>query len=138
MGGAQLTYRISQDTVGPLCRSVADAAVVLSIIAGRDPLDNFTLAQPATVPNYTQALNASALQGVRLGIPRALFATRDPNIIAAFNATLDNFRNLGATLVDPANLPDTAEFQASGNETIVLNTDFKVCDSLVIAFLQVC
>lgn len=86
-----------QDTVGPMTRSVADATAILTVIAGRDPLDNFTLAQPETVPDFTQALNASALNGARLGIPR-LFQSNDPNIMAAFNASVEIIRGLGATI----------------------------------------
>ena len=56
-----------------MARSVADAATILSIIAGRDPRDNFTLAQPAEVPDYTLALDADALRGARLGVPRKFF-----------------------------------------------------------------
>ncbi len=108
-----------------MCRSVADAATILSVIAGRDPLDNFTLAQPPVVPDYTKALHKDALRGVRLGVPRALVSP-DLNIQAAFNASLDVMRSLGATIVDPADLPDTEELFASNNETIVLQTDFKV------------
>ncbi|KAH8097013.1 amidase signature enzyme [Cristinia sonorae] len=115
-----------QDTVGPMTRSVADAAAILSVIAGKDPRDNFTLAQPRVVPDFTKALNKQALRGARLGVPRALFARSNRNIVAAFNASLDTFRRLGATIIDPADFPDTAELQASDNETIVLNTDFKV------------
>ena len=51
-----------------MTRSVTDAAIVLSVIAGKDPKDNFTLAQPDTVPDYTKALNTSALQGARIGV----------------------------------------------------------------------
>ncbi|KAH9848115.1 amidase signature enzyme [Lenzites betulinus] len=115
-----------QDTVGPMARSVADAAVVLSIIAGRDPRDNFTLAQPPIVPDYTKALKADGLKGVRLGVPRKFFTRTNANIVAAFNASLDTIRNLGATIVDPADFPDFAELEASRNETIVTQTDFKV------------
>ncbi|THG99716.1 hypothetical protein EW026_g2704 [Hermanssonia centrifuga] len=114
-----------QDTVGPMCRSVADAATILSIIAGRDPLDNFTFAQPPVVPDYTKALDPNALKGVRLGVARQ-FAGNNENVLAAFNASLDVMRGLGATIVDPADFPDFAEIRASGNETIVLDTDFKV------------
>ncbi len=119
-----LTTR-SQDTVGPMCRSVADAATILSVIAGRDPLDNFTLAQPPIVPDYTKALNKDALKGKVLGVPRGL-VSRTAAVAAAFNDSLDTLRNLGATIVDPADFPDLQEFLASDNETIVLNTDFKV------------
>jgi Asp-tRNA(Asn)/Glu-tRNA(Gln) amidotransferase A subunit family amidase len=59
---------VCRDTVGPIVRSIADAAAVLSVIAGKDPLDNFTLAQPDTVPDYTKALNKSALAGARIGV----------------------------------------------------------------------
>ena len=115
-----------QDTVGPMARSVADAAIVLSAIAGRDPRDNFTLAQPPVVPDFTKALNVDGLRGVRLGVPRKLFAGTNADVVAAFNSSLDVVRGLGATIVDPADLPDFDELEASNNETIVTETDFKV------------
>ncbi|EIW53226.1 amidase signature enzyme [Trametes versicolor FP-101664 SS1] len=115
-----------QDTVGPMARSVADAAAILSVIAGRDPRDNFTLAQPLVVPDYTKALKTDGLKGVRLGVPRKFFTRTNANIVAAFNASLETIRNLGATIVDPADFPDFAELEASRNESIVTQTDFKV------------
>ncbi|KAI0366541.1 amidase signature enzyme [Pilatotrama ljubarskyi] len=117
---------VHQDTVGPMARSVADAATVLSVIAGRDPRDNFTLAQPPVVPDYTKALRTDGLKGVRLGVPRKFFTRVNANVAAAFNASLDTIRSLGATIVDPADFPDFAELEASRNETIVTQTDFKV------------
>ena len=116
---------MNQDTVGPMTRSVADAAAVMTIIAGRDPLDNFTFAQPEKVPDYMRALRHDALQGVRLGVPR-LFMPDDENIVAVFNASLEVIRGLGATVVDPAEFPDAEELLTSNNETIVMHTDFKV------------
>lgn len=80
-----------------MARSVADAAAILSVIAGKDPLDNATLVQPEPVPDFSLALNPNALKGARLGVPRALQGT-DPNVIAAFNASLDILRGLGATI----------------------------------------
>ena len=109
-----------------MCRSVADAATILTVISGRDPLDNFTLAQPTVVPDYTKALRKDALKGVRLGVPRGFFPGNQ-NIVAAFNASIEIIRGLGATVIDPTDFPSLAELRASGNETIVLNTDFKVC-----------
>ncbi|KAI0797308.1 amidase signature enzyme [Irpex lacteus] len=114
-----------QDTVGPMARSVTDAATILTIIAGKDRLDNFTLAQPPTVPDYTKALNKNALRGVRLGVARQ-FAGNRAAVLAAFNASLQIMQGLGATIVDPADFPDFTEIRASRNETIVLDTDFKV------------
>ncbi|KAJ7481931.1 amidase signature enzyme [Mycena latifolia] len=101
-----------QDTVGPMTRSLTDAAIVLSVIAGKDPNDNFTLAQPAVVPDFTKALNKNALKGKRIGVPR--------------RSALLTIKSLGATVVDPADLPSADEFVTSNNETIVLDVDFKV------------
>lgn len=114
-----------QDTVGPMARSVADAATILTVIAGRDPLDNFTFAQPFFVPDYAKALNANAFKGARIGVARQ-FASRNAVVQAAFNESVEIIRGLGATIVDPADFPDFAEIRASGNETVVLLTDFKV------------
>ena len=108
-----------------MCRNVADAATILSVIAGPDPLDNFTLVQPMPVPDFSQALKRNALKGARLGVPR-LFQGGDPNIIASFNASLEIIKELGATIVDPADFPDAAELRASLNESLVLSVDFKV------------
>ena len=121
-----------QDTVGPMTRSIADAAVVLSIIAGPDPNDNFTLAQPTPVPDFTKALNKNALKGKRIGVPRRVFLNdtitgNDPFVNQVFEQALDTIRALGATVVDPADLPSADEIAVSNNETIVLDVDFKVC-----------
>ena len=115
-----------QDAVGPMARSVADAALILSAMAGRDPRDNYTLAQPAAVSDYTKALRVDALRGARLGVPRNMFADVDADVLAAFNDALDIIEGLGATIVDPADLPDWDEIKVSENETIVAMADFKV------------
>lgn len=117
-----------QDTVGPMCRSVSDAAILLTAIAGRDSRDPYTLTQPEIVPDYLKALNPDALRGVRFGVPRALCKKAKENITAAFVAAVDIIRGLGATVVDPADIPGTEEYLASVAhvENIVLMTDFKV------------
>jgi len=120
-----------QDTVGPMTRSVTDAAIVLSIIAGKDQNDNFTLAQPDIVPDYTKALNKNSLKGKRIGVPRHAFLNdsisgNDPFVNVVFEQALDILRSLGATVVDPADLPSADEIIVSNNETIVLDIDFKV------------
>lgn len=121
-----------QDTVGPLTRSVSDAAIVLSIIAGPDPNDNFTLAQPTPVPDYTMALSNSSLVGKRIGVPRAVFLNdsmsgNDPYVNVVFEQALETLKELGATIIDPADLPSAYDIYNSNNETVVLTTDFKVC-----------
>jgi amidase len=120
-----------QDTVGPMTRSVTDAAIVLSIIAGKDPNDNFTLAQPAVVPDFTKALDKNALKGKRIGVPRRAFLNdsisgNDPFVNVVFEQALATIRSLGATVVDPADLPSADEIVISNNETIVLDIDFKI------------
>ncbi|KAJ7861718.1 amidase signature enzyme [Mycena olivaceomarginata] len=120
-----------QDTVGPITRSLTDAAIVLTVIAGKDPNDNFTLAQPSVVPDFTKALNKNALKGKRIGVPRRVFLNdsitgNDPSIGVAFEEALRTIKGLGATVVDPADLPSADEFVTSNNETIVLDVDFKV------------
>lgn len=127
----QLTEN-SQDTIGPMVRSVSDAAIVLSIIAGPDPNDNFTLAQPTPVPDFTRALtNPNALRGRRIGVPRRVFLNdgvtgNDPFVNVAFQEALETIKRLGATVVDPADLPSADEIVVSDNETFVLDVDFKV------------
>ncbi|KJA17816.1 hypothetical protein HYPSUDRAFT_146036 [Hypholoma sublateritium FD-334 SS-4] len=120
-----------QDTVGPITRSLTDAAIVLSIIAGKDPNDNFTLAQPAVVPDFTKALKAGALRGARIGVPRRVFLNdsisgNDPFVNVVFEEALATLRKLGATVVDPADLPSADEIAVSNNETFVLDVDFKI------------
>ncbi|KZT28516.1 amidase signature enzyme [Neolentinus lepideus HHB14362 ss-1] len=120
-----------QDTVGPLVRSVSDAAIVLSVIAGPDPNDNYTLAQPSILPDYLSALNTSALQGTRIGVPRAVFleasySELDDTILSAYTTALETLKTLGATIVDPADLPSAYEIATSKNESVVSRTDFKV------------
>lgn len=110
---------------------MADAAIVLSIIAGIDPNDNFTFVQPPIVPDFTKALNKNAFKGKRIGVPRRVFLNdtltgNDPSIGVAFEQALLTIKSLGATIVDPADLPSANEIVASGNETFVLDVDFKV------------
>lgn len=117
-----------QDTVGPMTRSLTDAAIVLSIIAGKDPKDNFTLAQPPVVPDFTKALRKDALKGKRIGVPRRAFSnnTIDPSVNVAFEEALHIIKSLGATVVDPADLPSADEIVALDNKGFVLKVDFKV------------
>jgi len=114
-----------------MTRSIADAAIVLSVIAGKDPQDNFTLAQPNQVPDYGKALTKDALEGKRIGVPRQVFLNTsisgdDPSVDVQFEKALDVIRGLGATVIDPANIPSAAEIISATNETIVLSVDFKV------------
>ncbi|KAG1888411.1 amidase signature enzyme [Suillus subluteus] len=117
-------YSSNQDTPGPMCRSVTDAALLLTFIAGPDPRDEATLHQPGIVPDYMKALNKNALKGTRLGVPRA-FIRNMKAIEETFNSSLDIFRALGAEIVDPADFPNGEELLASQAEKLVMAVDFK-------------
>jgi len=85
----------SLDTVGPLCRTVEDAALVLQAIAGYDPLDTSSVDRP--VPDYATALSGK-VTGLRLGIPKDLFYDRlDPDVAAAVEAAIALLVRLGAS-----------------------------------------
>ncbi|KAJ8517688.1 hypothetical protein ONZ45_g5133 [Pleurotus djamor] len=117
----------NQDTVGPIARSVADAALVLSVIAGKDLNDHFTLSQPSIVPDYSKALTKTALAGKHLGVPRRKQADIvHPSILAAFEDSLHILKDLGATIVDPTDIPSIDEIVVSEDEVLVAQTDYKV------------
>ncbi len=102
----------SQDTVGPMTRTVADAALLLGAIAGPDPADPAT--HGTEVPaDYTRFLDPDGLRGVRIGVPREVYWGYSPPADAIGEAALDALRKLGAEIVDPADIP-TAREMASG------------------------
>ncbi|PPQ74261.1 hypothetical protein CVT26_004453 [Gymnopilus dilepis] len=120
-----------QDTIGPMTRSITDAAIVLSVIAGKDPNDEYTLSQPPVIPDYIKALDKNALKGKRIGVPRRVFldekiTNADPYVNIIFEQALETIRKLGATVVDPADLPSADELIDFPHEQFVLNTDFKI------------
>lgn len=89
----------AQDTPGPLARTVRDAALLLTIMAGSDPDDAATSAADPHKTDYTQHLSAEGLKGVRLGVLR--FAVgRNPDVRTAFDAALEKLKAQGAILVE--------------------------------------
>jgi len=97
-------YASSLDQIGPLTRTVRDAALLLQVMAGRDPLDATTLDAP--VPDYAAALTED-LRGLRLGLPREYFAPgMDPEVEAALRAAVERCRYLGARIAE-LSLPHT-------------------------------
>ncbi|KAI1854296.1 hypothetical protein JX266_001437 [Neoarthrinium moseri] len=119
-----------QDTVGPMARTVKDAAYILSVIAGKDSNDNYTDAIPFdTIPDYAAACDHDALKGKRLGIPRNVFDITGAEeqygpIVAAFNASLEVFRAAGAEIVDDIFLEGYEVLARSNYELTVLGADF--------------
>ena len=93
------------DIAGPMTRTVADAAVVLQVIAGPDASDPVTLTSEGHIPpSYTALLKPDALKGVRLGVLHAAYdrPTADPEVMAVFRNALQELKAAGAEIVDPA------------------------------------
>ena len=110
----------SQDTPGPMTRSVRDAALVLAAMAGSDPADPATAEADRHKGDFAAMLSADALRGKRIGVMRfaAGFGT-DP----AFEAALQLLEDRGAVLVDIAKFEGRGEI--SRNEFTVLLTELK-------------
>lgn len=95
-----IAYASSLDQIGPITRTVADAALLLQVIAGHDPLDATSL--PVEVPDYLAALDgAHDLKGVRLGLPKGyLSAGLEPDVQARVQAAIDLMADLGAEIIE--------------------------------------
>ncbi|HKW90116.1 MAG TPA: amidase [Candidatus Acidoferrales bacterium] len=113
----------TQDTPGPICRTVTDAAILLGAMAGIDPDDAATAASRGkSHTDYTKFLNPAALRGARIGVVRKLFGfieALDPFM----NDTLAMMKSGGAVLVDPVEIASLGKFD--GSETTVLQYEFK-------------
>ncbi len=108
----------TQDTAGPMCRTVADAAILLSAIAGTDLLDPATAAAAGKAGDYTRALDANGLAGARLGVVRKFFGWH-PEVDRQMTAVLELLRQLGAVLVDPVEIPHLGEYDAGEFEIML-------------------
>jgi amidase len=109
----------SQDTAGPMARSVADAAALLAVLAGEDPRDGATAGSAARASlDYTAFLDPGGLRGVRIGVARN-FADRDSRIDAVLEESIRALRDLGATIVDPANVEAPKELEESELELLL-------------------
>jgi amidase len=112
-----------QDTAGPMARSVADAAALLTVLAGYDPADPATAPlKSSPPPDYRRFLDAGALKGKRIGVVRKLAGFHD-EVDVVFERALQVLRAQGAIIVDPVQLPNADKLSA--DEMTALLYEFK-------------
>ncbi|MCX6144201.1 MAG: amidase, partial [Ignavibacteriales bacterium] len=113
----------TQDTAGPMARSVRDAATLLSALAGIDPDDKATLqSKGKSLADYTQFLDAKGLQGARIGVVRRYLGFHEM-VDSLMAKAFDVMKQNGATIVDPADAD--ALGQLDKNESLVLRYELK-------------
>ena len=114
----------TQDTAGPLCRTVADAAALLTVLAGPDPRDSATADSKGHVQDdYTKFLDPAGLKGARIGVSRAKFFGYSDVTDRLAEVALDLLKREGAILVDPADVPHAGTYDDA--ELEVLLYEFK-------------
>lgn len=108
----------SQDTAGPMARTVADAAILLGALTGVDKRDPTTRpSETRSFNDYTQFLDKNGLIGVRIGVARKRAGT-DKRILKIFDSCLDVMRQRGAIIVDPVDLPSSKKFTKTEEEVL--------------------
>lgn len=114
----------TQDTPGPMARTVADAAALLTALAAIDPADSATAASKGKATDYTKALDANGLKGARIGVVRAKMFGSSAAADAVTEAAIKVLKEQGAVIVDPADIPHLGEYDDA--ELEVLLTELKV------------
>jgi len=114
----------SQDTAGPMARTVTDAAILLNTLAGVDIRDSATASSRSKASSdYTRFLDPNGLKGARLGIARAKFFGYSDVVDKLINDAIATMKDRGAIIVDPADIPTAGKFDDTEFE--VLLYEFK-------------
>jgi amidase len=114
----------SQDTAGPMARTVRDAAILLGVLAGADPRDSATSSSNRPGPtDYTQFLDANGLRGARIGVARDKFWGYSAVTDQLVNDAIAVMKARGAVIVDPADIATAGKFDDT--EFDVLLYEFK-------------
>jgi amidase len=113
----------SQDTAGPMCRTVTDAAILLAAVTGIDARDPITkLSAGKAGKDYSKVLDPNGLRGARIGVQRKSHGFNDA-VDKLMHDSIDVLKRLGATVIDPADIPTQGKFDDSEFE--VLLYEFK-------------
>lgn len=113
----------SQDTAGPMARTVADAATLLGAMTGVDEMDPLTRSSvKRTYRDYSKFLDKNGLKDARIGVARNMVGT-DPRILRIFESAVDVMKKLGAVIIDPTDVPNFNKFGKT--EVEVLHYEFK-------------
>ncbi len=113
----------TQDTAGPMGRTVADAAALLSLLAGVDPADAATAGARGHIENdYTRFLDPKGLRGAKIGVVRK-YAGFDRSVDHLFDDAIAAMKSLGAQIIDPVEIATIGKFDDAENQ--VLQFEFK-------------
>ncbi len=113
----------TQDTAGPIGRTVRDAVILLNALVGKDTQDSITLDQPQDIPkDYSEFLDKDGLKGARIGVARNYFG-KNENVDKLMEQAIETMKNLGAEIIDPIEITTLKDFGPS--EFQVLLYDFK-------------
>lgn len=115
----------SQDSVGPIARTVADAAILLGALTGADPADPATAESAGkSHTDYTQFLDPQGLRGARIGVPRKFYFGYSKEVDEIVDAAIVTMQAHGAIIVDPADIPSAEQMREDSAEFDVLLYEF--------------
>jgi amidase len=115
----------TQDTAGPMGRTVKDVAIFLGILAGVDPKDPITLeSKGKAIKDYTAGLDPNYLKGKRIGVERSTFTRRNEDVVALFKSTIELLKAQGAIIIE-VDLNSKVNAAIGNAETDVLQFEFK-------------
>lgn len=110
----------SQDTAGPIARTVTDAAILLGAMTGVDSSDPATNASSGkSYTDYTQFLDSDGLKGARIGISRLYYEYLSPEEKKLLDAAVEKMKSLGAVIVDPTPIPTAQELNQAGFDVLI-------------------